>query len=249
MGQPRTSTATILFTDVVGSTELLQRAGDERAARVFRAHHDLLSQAVKSHGGHEVKWLGDGLMVAFSSATDAARCGIAIQQAARRPTVGERLEVRVGLNVGETIRSEVDYFGTAVVVARRLCDRADAGQVYVSELLVNLLAGQQQFRFESLGTLSLVLLGPVVEVLLAPMGRVLPNDPSDCLAVGGMVVRRHAQGASSIEVQQSTEKLASRPAVAVLAEHRIEEIAVPVDGAIQVAPVASDLQVGLDQIL
>src|SRR5258707_12606443 len=86
-----TRTATLLFTDLVNSTELLGRAGDERAQQIFRAHHKLLSDAVVAHGGHEVKWLGDGLMVAFPSAADAVRCAIAMQQSGRRPVAGARL--------------------------------------------------------------------------------------------------------------------------------------------------------------
>src|SRR5262245_56080719 len=67
---------TVLFTDLVSSTELLQRVGDEQAQRVFRAHHRLLGDAVTGHGGHEVKWLGDGLMSTLADGDrGAGRCG------------------------------------------------------------------------------------------------------------------------------------------------------------------------------
>jgi class 3 adenylate cyclase len=56
-----TGTVTLLFADLVDSTPLLQRAGDERAQRIFAGHHTLLKEAVAANGGHEVKWLGDGL--------------------------------------------------------------------------------------------------------------------------------------------------------------------------------------------
>ena len=145
---------TILYTDLVDSTKLLQRAGDEAAQRIFHAHHELLRDAVSVNGGHEVKWLGDGLMVAFPSAADAVRCAISMQQAARRPVAGERLEIRVGLNVGEPLREESDYFGTPVVVARELCDRAVGGQILCSSLVAGLLAGRQAFTFEERGELQ-----------------------------------------------------------------------------------------------
>ncbi len=135
-------TVTILFTDLVGSTELLQRAGDEQAQRIFRAHHRLLSEAVQQHGGDEVKWLGDGLMVAFDSAQEAVKCAIAMQQASRRPAAGARLEIRAGINVGEALAEESDYFGTPVVVARRLCDQAGSGQIFASDIVVRLLGGR-----------------------------------------------------------------------------------------------------------
>src|SRR5713226_2264985 len=148
-------TVTLLFTDLVNSTELLKRMGDEEAQRIFRAHHKLLSDAVVAHGGHEVKWLGDTLMVAFPSAADAVRCAIAIQQSARRPAAGVRLGIRAGLRVGEALREEAEYFGTAVVVARRLCETASAGQILASSMVSGLLAGRQSFTFEDRGTIEL----------------------------------------------------------------------------------------------
>src|SRR6266568_5321920 len=98
MTEPASGLVTLLFTDLVESTELLARTGDEEAQRIFSAHHELLAGAVAEHGGHEVKWLGDGLMVAFPSAADALRAAVAMQQASRRPVAGERLAIRVGLN-------------------------------------------------------------------------------------------------------------------------------------------------------
>ncbi|HEY5639578.1 MAG TPA: AAA family ATPase [Dehalococcoidia bacterium] len=149
-------TVTILFTDLVGSTELLQRQGDEQAQRIFKAHHRLLREAVEAHGGQEVKWLGDGLMVAFESASDAVKCAVAMQQASRRPTAGERLQIRAGLNVGEAFVDESDYFGTSVVVARRLCDRAEAGQIFAADIVARLLDGRGgDLSTEDLGPLEL----------------------------------------------------------------------------------------------
>ncbi len=89
MGEASSTLVTLLFTDLVGSTELLSRTGDEKARHIFAAHHQLLTDTVAHHGGHEVKWLGDGLMVAFPSASDALSCAIAMQQAAQRPVAGE----------------------------------------------------------------------------------------------------------------------------------------------------------------
>jgi len=149
------ATVTILFTDIVESTELLRRAGDERAQRIFRAHHKLLRDAVAKHGGAEVKWLGDGLMVAFPSAVDAVRCAISMQQAARRPADGERLQIRVGLNVGDVLPDATDYFGSSVVLARRLCDAAGAGQIYAAEVIARLVEGNRDLAFRPLPALDL----------------------------------------------------------------------------------------------
>jgi len=155
MGDASSTLVTLLFTDLVGSTELLSRTGDERARHIFAAHHQLLTDTVAVHGGHEVKWLGDGLMVAFPSAADALSCAIAMQQAAQRPLAGERLEIRVGLTAGEAMRDSADYFGTPVVMAKRLCDRAAAGQILCSDLVAGLLAGRPGFAFAAVGELDL----------------------------------------------------------------------------------------------
>ena len=86
----RESIATILFTDVVDSTALLQRLGDERAERVFDGHHRMLADMLATNGGEEIQWLGDGQMAAFASPADAVRCAVAMQQGAARPIDGER---------------------------------------------------------------------------------------------------------------------------------------------------------------
>ena len=154
---PQASITTILFTDLVNSSEVLRRLGDERAQQAFATHHERLAEFVGAHGGRELQWLGDGLMAAFPSTGDAVRCAVAMQRAARSPISGQRLEMRVGLNVGEILEQDSGsgYFGTPVVVASRLCDRAEAGQILASQLVAGLLAGRQAFRFRDLGTAEL----------------------------------------------------------------------------------------------
>lgn len=180
---------TLLFTDLVGSTELLSRAGDEAAQQIFRTHHDLLAEAAGVHGGEEVKWLGDGLMVAFPSAADAVRCAIAMQQASRRPIHGERLAIRVGLNAGETLRETVDYFGLPVVVARRLCDRAEGGQILCTQVITELLAGRVGFSFADLGRLELKGVPQPVAAFAVTYG----TDPATGLAGRPTCVGRDAE--------------------------------------------------------
>src|SRR5271170_2448567 len=154
---------TFLFTDLIQSTEHLQRAGDETGQHLFRAHHKLMTQAVTANGGEELEWLGDGILAAFSSAADGVRCAISVQQTARRPAAGTRFEIRIGIHAGEALRREGGYFGTPVVTARRLCDRARAGQILCSRLIQELLAARRGFDFRDLGNLEL-------KGLAAPIG-------------------------------------------------------------------------------
>jgi class 3 adenylate cyclase len=119
-----------LFTDIVGSTELLDRLGDDAAHHQRRRHFALLREAVGRCGGREVKSLGDGLMVVFATPRAAVECAVAMQRAVAASEDG--LLVRVGVASGEAICEDGDYFGRPVVVARRLCDAANGGEVLVA---------------------------------------------------------------------------------------------------------------------
>jgi class 3 adenylate cyclase len=153
-----TGTVTLLFTDLVGSTALMDRLGDDAGDRVRRQHFAVLRQAASEHGGQEVKSLGDGLMVAFQSAVGGVECAIRMQQriAAHDSEAGaEEMGLRIGLNAGEVISDKGDYFGRPVVVAKRLCDRAGPGQTLLSEVVRTLVGGRGEYRFVALGALQL----------------------------------------------------------------------------------------------
>ena len=122
-------TVTIIFTDVEASTELFQRLGDEKAREVLREHDRVLSSAVHEHGGTVVKHQGDGFMVAFASARRAIACAVEIQRAFSDGGLG----VRVGVNTGEVVAEDDDYFGSAVILAARIARAARGGEILVSE--------------------------------------------------------------------------------------------------------------------
>ncbi len=146
-------TVTILFTDIERSTAIVQELGDEGARAVFREHDSLLRDVVESHGGTEVKQQGDGFMIAFSSARRAVLCAIGMQRAISRPNQGRpqvAVRVRIGLNTGETIAEEQDYFGEAVILASRIAGKAQGGQILVSEL-TKALVGASGVRFVDCG--------------------------------------------------------------------------------------------------
>jgi class 3 adenylate cyclase len=151
---------TILFTDVEGSTALTQRLGDAKARDLLREHERMVRDALKAHGGSEVKTMGDGFMASFSSATKALECAIAMQRAfaAWNQGVGAQglapLHVRIGLNAGEPIAEDEDLFGTAVNLAARICAHAEAGQI-LAPIVVRELAAGKQFLFADLGETAL----------------------------------------------------------------------------------------------
>jgi class 3 adenylate cyclase len=160
-------TVTLLFTDLVGSTELMGRLGDDMADRVQREHFATLRRASRAHDGTVVKSLGDGLMLSFQSALGAVACAAAMQQriaAYNEAAAGATMALRIGLNAGEVISADGDYFGTPVVVASRLCDAAQAGQVLLSDLVRTLVGDRGGHRFSPLGPVSLKGLSEPVSV-------------------------------------------------------------------------------------
>jgi len=134
-------TKTVLFTDIVGHTEMMQRLGDERGRAVLREHERITRETLKAHGGAEVKTMGDGFMASFGSVTSALDCAIALQRAfASRE--GEPLHVRVGLNAGEPIEEDGDLFGATVILASRIAATAGPGEILVPDTVRGLLSGK-----------------------------------------------------------------------------------------------------------
>jgi class 3 adenylate cyclase/pimeloyl-ACP methyl ester carboxylesterase len=132
---------TVLFTDLVGHTEMMSRLGDERGRAVLREHERITREVLKARGGTEVKTMGDGFMASFGSVTKAVECAIALQRVfAERE--GEPLAVRVGLNAGEPIEEEGDLFGATVILASRIAAKAEGGEILVSDNVRSLSAGK-----------------------------------------------------------------------------------------------------------
>ena len=135
---------TILFTDLVGHTEMMQRLGDAKGRDVLREHERITRDLLKQHGGTEVKTMGNGFMASFGSVTKAMDCAIALQRAfaAHTESMPEPLHVRVGLNAGEPIDEDGDLFGSTVIMASRVCGHAVAGEILIPEPVRHLLTGK-----------------------------------------------------------------------------------------------------------
>jgi class 3 adenylate cyclase len=135
---------TILFTDIVGHTEMMQRLGDVKGRDVLREHERITRETLKAHGGAEVKTMGDGFMASFGSVTSAMACAIALQRAFATHTesMPEPLHVRVGLNAGEPIEEDGDLFGATVILASRIAAKAGGGEILVPDTVRGLLSGK-----------------------------------------------------------------------------------------------------------
>lgn len=160
-----TETITVLFSDLVGSTELLSRVGETAADDLRREHFGLLRTAVADAGGREVKNLGDGLMVTFDGVGAGLACAVAMQQAmAARSVSSEPLSIRIGVAVGEAESEEGDFFGLPVVEASRLCARAEGGEILTTDMIRLLARSRGGFDFQLVGDLELKGLDDAVTV-------------------------------------------------------------------------------------
>ncbi|MHB8658477.1 MAG: response regulator [Solirubrobacteraceae bacterium] len=151
-------TVTVMFTDLVGSTELAERLGPVDSRRLSEAHFAALRDSLSVHRGIEVKSMGDGLMAVFDSVIDGAGCGVTMQRAVARHNrrcPDRPVGMRIGISVGEAMLASGDWFGTPVVEASRLCGQAGAGEIFVSDLVRVLSGSSGMHRLNPLGELRL----------------------------------------------------------------------------------------------
>ena len=151
-------TVTMLFSDIEGSTALNERLGDVRWLDLLRIHNGVVRDQVQAHGGFEVKSQGDGFMIAFPSARRAVQCARAIQDAIAS-ALGEHPEgpirLRIGLHTGEAIREEADFYGKNVVLAARIADQADGGEILASSVVKQLTESAGDLSFEEVREVEL----------------------------------------------------------------------------------------------
>jgi class 3 adenylate cyclase len=135
--EPDRVLSTVLFTDVVSSTERAVAAGDRRWLEVLEQHNRLIRSQIEAFRGREVNTAGDGFLVSFDGPARAVRCACAIVDDVRNLGIG----VRAGLHTGEVEMTGGDMGGIAVHIGRRVSDLAGPGEVLVSRTVVDLVAG------------------------------------------------------------------------------------------------------------
>lgn len=139
--------ATLVFTDIVGSTAVLARVGDAAWREMLLDHNAAMRLELERHRGRELKTTGDGILAAFDSASRAVRCGQAMVLASR----AKGLDIRVGCHTGEVELTNDDARGVAVHAAARVMGLAGAGEVFASWTTRDLLVGSG-ISLETTGT-------------------------------------------------------------------------------------------------
>ena len=135
--EPSRVLATVLFTDIVGSTELASRLGDRRWRELLELHDELARQAVEEAGGQVVKTTGDGILATFDGPGRAMRCAVALRDQLR----GIRVQIRAGLHTGEVELRDGDVGGIAVHIAARVMGAAGPGEILTSRTVRDLVVG------------------------------------------------------------------------------------------------------------
>jgi class 3 adenylate cyclase len=190
------STAIVLFTDLVGSTEIRSRLGEAAAENLRRQHDALVTVAIEGSAGTVVKNLGDGFMATFSGASDAVTAAVAVQQAIERHnrTGTIPMGVRIGVSAGDVVFEDDDCFGTPVIEAARLCAVAQGGQILASEI-VRWMAHSGEESFTPVGSLELKGLPrplPTVQVDWEPAAQSPVPLPTFLTDIGKIFVGRDA---------------------------------------------------------
>lgn len=142
----------VMFTDIVGSTEITGRLGDVAALELVRVHDALVRRGIAAFGGREIKHTGDGIMSAFGDVANAVHAAAKIQHyfSVYNADAAETLSVRIGIDAGEPVATHHDLFGTTVQLAARLCAEAEADGIIVSGV-VQELCDLTTTRFVALG--------------------------------------------------------------------------------------------------
>jgi adenylate cyclase len=147
--------AAILAADVAGYSRLMGADEEGTLERLKALRRELLDPKIVEHHGRIVKTTGDGMLVEFASVVDAVRCAVAVQQAMPERNTGvaadSRIELRIGINLGDVIVEGDDLYGDGVNIAARIEALADAGGVFVSNTVHDHVRDRLPFLFEDLG--------------------------------------------------------------------------------------------------
>ncbi|WP_282121534.1 adenylate/guanylate cyclase domain-containing protein [Ruegeria atlantica] len=142
--------ASVLFTDVEGSTTLAEALGDQHWSMLIENHFQVLAAIIEKYHGQFVKSLGDGTLSVFPSAKEALTAAIKIQGAIASASVEPSFGVRIGIHTGDVVQSRGDFFGTVVNKASRITTVGAAGEILVSDATRAMVGGRTDFSFSEI---------------------------------------------------------------------------------------------------
>jgi len=175
-GEPIGAFRTLMFTDIVGSTALCQRLGDDEMYRLLQVHDRIIREQIQNHGGWDVKHTGDGFLVSFATVSSAVACAQNMQRAFaghRADHPADPIHISIGMSAGEPISggADRDLYGSVVNLTARICAQAGQDEIKVAQVVKDLCLGKG-FQFESSGTSELKGFSdpiPIYQLVWAPL--------------------------------------------------------------------------------
>ena len=151
-------TVTIMFTDVEGSSELMYTLGLTESHEIMKAYQSIIDETVAEHLGRTIKSQGDGILVSFGSSRHGVECALDIQRAIAeysKQNPERKIRIRIGINAGEVVEEAGDIFGSAVIVAARIAGKAKGGEIFVSDVVRQLVGPVAEIKFDYRGAYKL----------------------------------------------------------------------------------------------
>ncbi len=142
-------TASVMFTDIAGSSEITRRLGDQEWIKIISDHFDLAEKVIHAHQGRLVKSLGDGTMSIFPSVHDAVQAAVNFQRENRSATVDTALGLRIGIHTGDVIHKDEDFFGSVVNKAARVTNVSGPYEIHVTEVTRLLVGNTAGLKFSA----------------------------------------------------------------------------------------------------
>src|SRR5437016_1163478 len=212
--------AAILAADVAGYSRLMGADEEGTLERLKALRREFVDPKIAEHHGRIVKTTGDGMLVEFVSVVDAVRCATEVQLAIAERNTGvggdSRIELRIGINLGDVIVEGDDLYGDGVNIAARIEALADPGGVFVSNAVHDHVRDRLPFTFEDLGEQQVKNIARPVRVYrvratLTHSGAIAPGSPLSRFAGEGAERQRREAGEGSPPLA-----LPDRPSIAVL---------------------------------
>ena len=151
----KSGSATVMFTDIVGSSALAEAIGDVRWAAIVALHVKTIEALLEQHAGRLVKTMGDGTMSTFTAAGQALRAAMAVQRSMDEMVGEPRISLRVGLNTGDIVQAGDDFIGTVVNKAARIAAAAQPGEIRVSDATKAMVGNAVDYTFTAPATVQL----------------------------------------------------------------------------------------------
>ena len=170
--------AAIMFTDLVGFSAISQK-NETLALKMLERHRQIIREHLPQFAGREIQTIGDGFLIEFESAVEATRCGVQIQRALaeinHQAVIGQEIQVRIGIHVGDVIHCNGDILGDGVNIAARIEPLAEPGGICVSQHVYDQIRNKIDLPMLALGAVDLKNIAEPIPLYRISLGEASPG--------------------------------------------------------------------------